>query len=77
VKLGSKTSQNPPIYCESFQKIPLWADFSKTTDCQIRPQNYLIKKFKLTLLSSTTCVHINIISKTFIRMQNKGIKREK
>jgi hypothetical protein len=35
VKFGSNNSQKPPIYCESLQKIPLWADFSKMATAAI------------------------------------------
>jgi hypothetical protein len=35
VKFGSKASKKFPIYCESLQKIPLWADFSKTVPAAI------------------------------------------
>jgi hypothetical protein len=35
VKFGSKSYQKPPIYSESLQKIPLWANFSKTAPAAI------------------------------------------
>jgi hypothetical protein len=35
VKLESKAYRKPPIYCEGLQKIPLWADFSKTNPAVI------------------------------------------